>query len=92
MTVETHRHDFSQLDPAAAREALRLLGVDEIDDTGAPEDPDERTSGYLAGILAATQAHIQTRRRHSGRIAEVYHSMFEHFTGHCPTDCRCGRH
>ena len=87
MSSTDHAHDFSYLDPADAREALRLLGVDELDESGAPTDPDERTSGYLAALLAVAQSHIATRRRHANTIGEVYHSMFEHLTGHCPEGC-----
>lgn len=79
-------HDFEHLDENDARRALELLGV-EIDDTGAPDDPDERTSGYLATLMAACQAHIQTRQRHAQLIGDAYHSSFEYFTGSCPAGC-----
>ena len=77
-------HDFSALGETDALEALYLLGISPEQEDGEPEQPDERTSGYLAMLLAATQAHIQTRARHAALIEQTYHAAFEHFTGQCP--------
>lgn len=71
----------------AALEALQRLGMDPCQ-IHAPEDPQERISGYLGAILALAQVHITSRQRHRETIVDSYHTTRGQF--HPQPECGCG--
>lgn len=67
-------HPLPTMTPEELYTILELLGIQACREH-APEDPRAVTAGLLAGLLATTQAHIQTYPDQAELFGEVYHQM-----------------
>lgn len=65
--------DWDVIDPEIVLGAIENLGVVGMITAGAPHDEDERTSAYLAVLMAVVQAQLLRRRdRHNELINVTY--------------------
>jgi hypothetical protein len=79
-----------QLTEQGTLEALRRLGMEPCEEH-APDDPEERVSGYLGAIMALAQAQITSRGEHRDTIMTTYHETRAKFHPAGPCMCGCGR-